>query len=70
MCVCVCVCLTVSLPLFQTDLASLERIATACNADLRQMLNLLQMYRPSGPSLDATDVANHAFKDVSVVMII
>jgi len=25
------------------------------------------MYRPPGASLDATDVANHAFKDVSVV---
>jgi len=51
------------------DDATLERVAEACNADIRQMLNLLQIWRPQSATLNATDVANNmsnAFKDVTL----
>lgn len=55
--------------------ADLERIATSCNADIRQMLNLLQMWRPVGggggpggkTTLRAEDIdSRNTFKDVQV----
>ena len=51
--------------------ADLERIAQACNADIRQMLNLLQMWRPPGDSNSwrASDIEKNmanTFKDVHV----
>jgi len=51
------------------DDSTLERVAEACNADIRQMLNLLQMWRPNSANLNAADVSNNmsnAFKDVAV----
>ena len=56
---------------YSLDDATLERIAEACNADIRQMLNLLQIWRPhgSGPALSAAGVTSKltsAFKDVDV----
>ena len=54
---------------YAVDDATLEKVAEACNADIRQMLNLLQIWRPQGQSLTAEGVAanmNNAFKDVAV----
>lgn len=46
---------------YETDMASLERIATACNGDLRQMLNLLQV-PPLSPG-----IASHTIRIPSPV---
>ena len=50
--------------------ATLNRIAQSCNADIRQMLNLLQMWRPKGSQqLSAGDVSKKletSFKDIDV----
>ena len=52
------------------DEAVLERLADSCNSDIRQMLNLLQIWRPrDGSALTAGGVAANmqsAFKDLSV----
>jgi len=44
-------------------------VAEACNSDIRQVLNVLQIWRPKSASLTAADVASNmsnAFKDVTV----
>mmetsp|Transcript_13404 Transcript_13404/g.22279 ORF Transcript_13404/g.22279 Transcript_13404/m.22279 type:complete len:967 (+) Transcript_13404:62-2962(+) len=54
---------------YSIDGETLERVASACNADIRQMLNLLQMWRPSGDTLKAEQVnanMNGSFKDIDV----
>lgn len=55
---------------YAVDEASLNRIATACNSDVRQMLNILQIWQPEGgKKLSSEDVTNRlktAFKDVDV----
>ena len=55
---------------YNVDESTLSRIAQSCNADIRQMLNLLQMWRPEGgQQLSAGDVNERlktAFKDVDV----
>ena len=58
---------------YHLDDATLDKIAESCNADIRQMLNLLQIWRPASGSpstpLSAADVSNNltnAFKDIDV----
>eukprot|EP00965_Chrysotila_dentata_P108384 3579742-Pleurochrysis_carterae.AAC.14 len=54
---------------YDADAPTLEKVAEACNADIRQMLNLLQMWRPRGANLSQADVTSNmvaAFKDVDV----
>lgn len=50
--------------------AVLQRIAQSVNSDIRQMLNLLQMWRPEGgrelSSVDVTKRLETAYKDVDV----
>ena len=60
---------------YQLEDGTLEKIAESCNSDIRQMLNLLQIWRPAAgvgapaKSLTAADVTENlksAFKDVDV----
>ena len=54
---------------YNVDDATLEKLAESCNSDIRQVLNMLQIWRPRSASLSAADVASNmanAFKDVSV----
>jgi len=55
---------------YGVEVDTLNRIAQACNSDIRQMLNLLQMWRPEGGErLSSSEVSKRvetAFKDVSV----
>ncbi|EOD33929.1 putative clamp loader replication factor C subunit 1 [Emiliania huxleyi CCMP1516] len=50
---------------YRTDLPSVEKVAVACNGDLRGMLNLLQLWRPSGETLNGDAVAKGATNDIS-----
>eukprot|EP00966_Prymnesium_polylepis_P135541 3133198-Prymnesium_polylepis.1 len=55
---------------YNVDDATLNRIAQSCNADIRQTLNVLQMWRPEGAQqLSTADVNTRlqtTFKDVDV----
>ena len=55
---------------YKIDEATMNRIAQSCNADIRQMLNLLQMWRPEGgqalSSAEVTQRLETAFKDIDV----
>ena len=55
---------------YTVDDATLERVAGACNADIRQMLNLLQMWQPKDSSRLAdggmVSTMSSTFKDVKV----
>ena len=61
----------VALEGYAVDEATLDKIAQACNADIRQMLNLLQIWRPKegSPALSQAQVSANlrsSFKDISV----
>ena len=54
---------------YSVDDSTLEKLAESCNSDIRQVLNMLQIWRPRNASLSAADVASNmsnAFKDISV----
>jgi len=54
---------------YSVDDATLEKLAESCNSDIRQVLNMLQIWRPRNANLSAADVSKNmanAFKDISV----
>ena len=44
---------------YNVDDATLEKLAESCNSDIRQVLNMLQIWRPRSASLSAADVASY-----------
>jgi len=54
---------------YNIDVATLEKVAEATNGDIRQVLNLLQMWRPQSSTLRTGDVSANmsgCYKDIDV----